>query len=633
MASDWSAFVLDDSNQPFPLNSDKDSLSKFITKRDLDIQEYISENDDQFLKISNSTTFNFYSNINQYMSELVTVLQTTHKQEESLTNKKIELDVMQDHVYQMDKIIALIELYNKGNQYLQDSVIFKALGTYKQVKQSPLIKRHLFLKQLINLINNQESLILSKANALVKEWLVVLRQSAPAIGKKGIELNKQMQSNVTQNSTSNFDIQPNLPDKLTQLWQSVQDMNFLDISGLVYAIKEIHDSDLVIELVDFTPLFKTIYTYDLLDSKSELIRQFESDRSKQADLLIPHQLTLKNLDNTFHDIVGFYLIEEEILRQTSQFRTKNGVDTLWKQTQTALDIKLKLIIENAETSQLIEIKNKLSIFAKTIELYGFSSNNLESFNFMFELFCERMKTACSSVLLAAIEEDNYSPYVVTDGKSLKEICKVIPLNIEDYLQFPCEMPFSQQVVTCSRETLNFTTSYLLFLDDQKSKRSDIDEILKSFLDNLFVFYINSPLKTEALKSNNLTQLTVIWKNLIFYSFICKNLQLLLIQGKISTKSHGIRLTSILALEETRQLVELKLEKKVYERIGQFLELSNYELTPRVIEPTSSYIKDLTRFLEDILGSVFGIMKSHLKPGFFQQMLDLIVDYILVKLIN
>eukprot|EP00835_Amoeboradix_gromovi_P005424 NODE_508_length_7458_cov_0.132491.p1 type:complete len:639 gc:universal NODE_508_length_7458_cov_0.132491:100-2016(+) len=626
--SDWTSYVIDDSNQGFPLDSNKDTLSKFIVKRDQDIEDYISQHDEQFLKISNSTSLNFYSNINQYIAELSSVLTNKHEEEESINAKKVNLELMQDHIHQMDKIIDLLELYEKGNIYLKESLVFKALGVYKQVKQSPLIKRFSFLKQLIKLINDQEKIIISKANSLVKEWLVILRQSAPKIGEKGILVNKQMQLGVSNSSASQSDLMDSLPNKLTQLWQSVQDMNFLDISGLVYVIKEIHDSDIISEFIDFNPLFKTIYTYDLLDSKPELIHQFESDRAKQAELLIPNTLTLKNLENTFNDIAGFYLIEEEILRQTSQFRTKSGVELLWKETQSVLDKKLKVIINQADTHQLIEIKNKLSIFVKTIELYGFYGD-LQSFDHLFELFCERMKTACSQVLLTAIEEDNYSPYLVTDGIVLQEISQVIPINIEDYLTFPAEMPFSSQVVVCSRETLDFVKTYLLFLDDTRFKRNDVDEILQKFIDNLFIYYINSPLKTEAQKSSNLTQLTVIWKNLIFYSFICKNLQLLLEMGKISTKSHGIRLSSINSLEETRQVIENKLERKVYERISQFLELSNYELMPRIIEPTSSYIKDLTRFLEDILGSVFGTMKVHLKPLFFQKMLDIIVDYLLV----
>ena len=628
--SDWQNFVCEDSNQPFPLNTNKQVVSKFISKKDDDIHDYISQNDGQFLKISTSTTLNFYSNINQYLTELESILKLKHQQEEVLHNKKVEQELIQNHMYQIDKIVALLELYEHGNQLLKDSIVFKALAVFKQVKQSNLIKRYPFLKQLVVLINTSEQQVLLKANELIKEWLVILRQSSPKIGTKGIQLNKQMQQGIS--SSTKVQIQPNLPSKLTQLWQSVQDMNFQDTSGLLFVIKEVQDSDIISEYIDFSPLFKTLYTYELLESKSELIRQFENDRTKQAELLLPNTLTISNLEATFNDIAGFYLIEEEILRQTSQFRTKAGIDSLFKQTQIALDTKLKLIVNQADTTQLIDIKNKLTLFVKTIELYGYNCN-LDTFDFMFELFCERMKASCSQILLNAFEEDNYSPFIVSDSIQLNDICQIIPISKEDYLTFPCEMPFSSQVVICIKETFIFVKHYLIFLDDTRNKRQDIDEVLQTFIDNLFTYYINSPVRTEAQKSQNLTQLCILWKNLIFYIYSCENLQKLLQNGQISVKAHGIRLGSIGALEETRKLIESKLEKKVYERISQFLELSNYELTPRVIEPTSSYIKDLTRFLEDILGSVFGSMKSHLKPNFFQKMLDIIVDYLLVLLIN
>ncbi len=89
-------------------------------------------------------------------------------------------------------------------------------------------------------------------------------------------------------------------------------------------------------VVDFKPLFQAIYIYDALECRMELQRNYQADRKTQADLILSrratttsHENILTTLPGLMEELVGFFIVENHVLRVTRDFRNQREVNDLW----------------------------------------------------------------------------------------------------------------------------------------------------------------------------------------------------------------------------------------------------------------------------------------------------------------
>lgn len=82
--------------------------------------------------------------------------------------------------------------------------------------------------------------------------------------------------------------------------------------------------------VDFTPLFEALHIHEALGQIERFRAEYASTRRKQRDLLLPHQLSLKDeevseLKGLLEGIAGFAIVEKATLRKTEGLRTNADV--------------------------------------------------------------------------------------------------------------------------------------------------------------------------------------------------------------------------------------------------------------------------------------------------------------------
>jgi len=125
--------------------------------------------------------------------------------------------------------------------------------------------------------------------------------------------------------------------------------------------------------INFEPLHQAILIYTTLSILPELQTSYQTDRMAQSSLIMskltaPHLLPT-TLPSVTNELLGFFVVEIEVLRTTIGFRSMRQVEDLWD------DVVKKLVelVGGSVKSQkdmgfIVDVKDTLTTFVQTIEV-------------------------------------------------------------------------------------------------------------------------------------------------------------------------------------------------------------------------------------------------------------------------
>jgi len=125
--------------------------------------------------------------------------------------------------------------------------------------------------------------------------------------------------------------------------------------------------------IDFSPLFEAIHIYDCLNKAQELQDNYEADRRKQMDLLLPSNLSADDdgtaLRNLLANITGFSVIERMTTIKTYNFRTPSQIEALWDVLcARVIELLTETVAKITEPRVLLVIKDSVMLFMQTIQV-------------------------------------------------------------------------------------------------------------------------------------------------------------------------------------------------------------------------------------------------------------------------
>ena len=125
--------------------------------------------------------------------------------------------------------------------------------------------------------------------------------------------------------------------------------------------------------IDFSPLYEAIHIYDCLNKAQELQDNYEADRRKQMDLLLPSSLSADDdgtaLRNLLANITGFSVIERTTTIKTYNFRTSSQIEALWDVLcARVIDLLTETVAKITEPRLLLIIKDSVMLFMQTIQV-------------------------------------------------------------------------------------------------------------------------------------------------------------------------------------------------------------------------------------------------------------------------
>lgn len=169
---------------------------------------------------------------------------------------------------------------------------------------------------------------------------------------------------------------------------------------------------------------------------------------------------------------------------------------------------------------------------------------------LFERYSELLQRKFSGDFEQIVLDDDHQSMVVNDGEEFEKVVSVswlpstgewsanelklyvLPLSpypADSYRPgFPLALPFSQTYPLCCIDIRSFTEQYYQFSEGFAEHHRDIDDVLRKALDNLLIKQVSENIQRRLQMINNLSQLSQIVVNVLFFQTACKDLETLLV---------------------------------------------------------------------------------------------------------
>ncbi|KAK4699775.1 exocyst complex component 6, partial [Phenoliferia sp. Uapishka_3] len=483
---------------------------------------------------------------------------------------------------------------------------------------------------MLSSLPSSRSAIRESVTRSLKAWMYEAREASQSVGKGALEameargrrwaarkrremsvgltkINGPIELGVSERHECTFTF---LEFSICMLCEGFEGEMTDDGFVFIHLTDNVLDNDTV--RIDFKPLYQCIHIYDTLDAREELQQSYQADRRAQAFLLLSQTasltpFSLPALSALLEEIVGFFLIESHVLKTTTNsFRSEQDVEDLW---DGMCERVVRIVDEGLGGCEDPEVflgtKFKVLTFVQTLEI---------------------------------VLDDDHQQMVVNDPEEFEKVVSVSWLpTVGEWsaleLQapgFPLALPFSQTYPLCCIDIRSFTEQYYQFSEGFAEHHRDIDDVLRKALDNLLIKQVSENIQRRLQMINNLSQLSQIVVNVLFFQTACSDLETLLVtlryvlphhqvetkltRARFKKKPHRatqrggtIHLDSLASFQQTLTLTQNRIVTNVSQKSDSFFEEAQYnweerEGPPPNAEP-SPYLMDLTDFLSTVMMSV------------------------------
>ncbi|KAI9615584.1 hypothetical protein H4Q26_011526 [Puccinia striiformis f. sp. tritici PST-130] len=393
------------------------------------------------------------------------------------------------------------------------------------------------------------------------------------------------------------------------------------------AVSERHDYHVLdsVEgsLIDFGPLYLAIHIHETLDAREELQKSFRDDRRAQAHLILASMtptFSLDSLNSLIEQIVGFFIIENQILKTTKAFRDENDVDSLWIDlSDNVIRIVRSGLTNSNDLDLLLNVKTKLLLFSQTLESYEYNVTQFHELLSTLSIdYIKLLNEKFSIEFEQFIKEDDHQPMMINNEDEFDKVIEVSFLpNQGNWTKeelskqaFPTALPFTQAYPLCCIHVRNYVTKHHAYCD---SITRDADDSIRKSLDSLLINHVGIHMFNQINQTKNLSQLTQIVINTLFFLTACDELEIILISLRVSPRFISPELEAKSTFKKLLKMGEQKIIKEIAIKIQDFFELSEYdwkrktsiEVNNGVVneEEISDYLKECLSFIDTLIDNV------------------------------
>lgn len=136
--------------------------------------------------------------------------------------------------------------------------------------------------------------------------------------------------------------------------------------------------------------------------------------------------------------------------------------------------------------------------------------------------------------------------------------------------------------------------------------TDADDVTIQALDNLLINQVSENIQKALQLVNNLSQLSQIVVNVLFFQTACAELESLLVTLRATQRGGTIHLESLASFRRTLHLTQDRIVANVAQKTDSFFEEAQYDWnarSPPVVGEPNGYLMDLVEFLSTVMMSV------------------------------
>lgn len=237
----------------------------------------------------------------------------------------------------------------------------------------------------------------------------------------------------------------------------------------------IDDDDLCAQdMIDFSPIYRCLHIYTVLDDKEYFAKYYQKQRRDQAKLVLQApQAMHDNLDaykKYIYSIVGFFVVEDHVMNTTGgEIVTRSYLEDLWNSSlQTAINVLSMSSSSCTDPNILLRIKNLIMLSITTLKYHGYTVTQL--FDFLLEL-----RDHYNEVLLQRwviefrdiLTKCDFLPLETNTSEEYESVLDRFPFHSEQLEQqpFPKRFPFSQMVPEVYTQAMEFMYACMKFSEE------------------------------------------------------------------------------------------------------------------------------------------------------------------------
>ncbi|XP_013074832.2 exocyst complex component 6B-like isoform X5 [Biomphalaria glabrata] len=507
--------------------------------------------------------------------------------------------------------LPVLEMYGKLQEQMKCKRYYPALKTLEQLEHTylPRVLNHWFSQTMAEAIPRLRERIKDASMVELKDFLESIRKHSAKIGEVAMR-HAAEQNNMDPSIAKKRVKTRRAPPPPNPFTGEVEDVAPSPPTNNSDKEEELSAQD----LIDFSPVYRCLHIYSLLGDKEKFESYYRSQRWKQAWLsLQPPPNMHESLDlfkKYFHDIIGFFVVEDHILHTTQGLVTRSHMDELWEKTVEKLSATLRITWKSCKLASLmLEVKKLIVLFCHTLKGYGFSVGRLlELLLEMRDRYSVILSDQWIDVFTDIFTEDNYTPILCDKPEDYVIICSQFPYTDKelDKSEYPRQFPFSQFVPSIYVQVKEYINACLKFSADLHLSHTEIDDMIRKSANQLLTKTLGACLSKLIKKpSLSLLQLIQISINMNYLEMSCEYLEEYIssLTGAEKDSVHIARLHGSSMFKDARSEAEQQIYQQLNLKIDEFLDLASYDWTISDSKgQASSYLMDLVVFLKSIFMS-------------------------------
>ncbi|KAJ8316919.1 hypothetical protein KUTeg_004823 [Tegillarca granosa] len=283
--------------------------------------------------------------------------------------------------------LPVLEMYGKLQDQMKTKRYYPALKTLEQLEHTylPRVSDHWFSQTMAEAIPKLREKIKDASMSELKDFLENIRKHSAKIGEVAMrhaaEQNNMDPKIVNARKKPRKRRAPKPPNPFTgEIEEEEGDIRTEEEPTIPDDLEE-SGALSAQDLIDFSPVYRCLHIYTVLGDREKFETYYRKQRRKQARLSLqpPPNMNdyIDNYKRYFHDIVGFFVVEDHILSTTQGLVNRAYMDELWEMSVSKLAASLRTNASSCkDSSMMLDIKKLIVLFCHTLKGYGFSVGHL-----------------------------------------------------------------------------------------------------------------------------------------------------------------------------------------------------------------------------------------------------------------
>ncbi|KAG7562727.1 hypothetical protein FFLO_01788 [Filobasidium floriforme] len=629
------------------------SLDRFVEEKEKQIEEICGDNYEDFVS-SVSTLLSVrqgtahlrrrIGELDGQMGDVGRALTDKASSKRALLKQRKIAQNIDEAIDTLQTCLRVLDLVNRVRDMINEGKHFAALRAMEDLQTLPpsAISETPFFQHIMSSLPSLHAEIKSAVTASEKNWLLDMREVSAQVGRLALI---QMETRMRK-WKSKQDRDPGL--------RHIRVGDPIELASNDKTEFDPLNNDQV--QVDLRPLLQCIHIYNALECRPELQRNYQEDRKQQANLIFSQRSTINAssiktaLQPLLEDLVGFFIIEKQVLRICRDFRTSQEVDLLWDEM---CDRIARIVSEGLKTCEDLEtflaVKPVVLAFEQTLQGYGFDVSALSRLLMtLFERYSNLLQRKFSAEFDQIVMEDDNQPMMVQNQEEFDQVVSACWLATGEAEQiaiqgFPQALPFSQTFPMCCINIRNFVDQFYQFVEGVPHRRSGIDEVLRRSLDGLLISHVSKNICDKVNTMKNLSQVAQVVINVEHFVVAVDELESVLVDLKY-VKSTLITLQSGASLQSTLEFAQSRIDKIIADKLDQFFEMGweEFDWTPKLSETyfdantkrePSTYLFEMITFLTAYVDSVLIGLREDVRGRAYRGALEHVRDGLLNLLVT